>query len=100
MKIYYTIIIANIKKISIINTRGGKIMYLIGIVGRHYQNKDNQSIIQIHEQTRRFLIKEKNITCITILPTDAEDLSNIEPGEDKINKEKLDFILNMSLNTP
>ena len=69
-------------------------MYLVGIVGRAYQNKDNQNIIQTHEATRKFLSTKKNIVCITILPTENIDYINLDPGEDKLNRKKLDYILN------
>ena len=48
-------------------------MYIVGIVGRAYYNKDNQKIIQTHEAVRKYLSKEENITCITILPTEDKD---------------------------
>ena len=70
-------------------------MYIVGIAGRAYYNKDNQKIIQTHEATRRFLSKDKEIVCITILPTEDENYIDINPGSDKINKEKLDHILNI-----
>ena len=68
-------------------------MFIIGIVGRAYQNKDSQNIIQTHEATRRFLAKRKDIVCITLLPTEDEDYITLTPGEDKIDIQKLDFIL-------
>ena len=36
-------------------------MYIVGIVGRAYYNKDNQKIIQTHEAIRKFLSQEENI---------------------------------------
>lgn len=69
-------------------------MYIVGIAGRAYQNKDNQNIIQTHEATRRLLSNQEDIVCITLLPTEDEDYINIEQGEDTINTKKLDFILN------
>ena len=68
-------------------------MYLIGIVGRVYYNKDNQKIIQTHDAIRKFLASEKDIACITILPTEDIDYTNITPGSDKVSTKKLDYIL-------
>lgn len=70
-------------------------MYIVGIVGRAYYNKDNQKIIQTHEAIRKFLSQEENIICITILPTEDENYIDIIPGEDKISEKKLDYILNL-----
>ena len=68
-------------------------MYIVGIVGRAYYNKDNQKIIQTHEGIRKYLSKEDDIVCITILPTDDKDYIDIKPGEDKLSSKKLDYIL-------
>lgn len=68
-------------------------MYIVGIAGRAYQNKDNQNIIQTHEATRKFLANKEDIVCITLLPTENKDYINIEPGEDTLNTKKLDYIL-------
>ena len=70
-------------------------MYIVGIVGRAYYNKDNQKIIQTHEAIRKFLSQEENIICITILPTEDENYIDIIPGDDKISEKKLDYILNL-----
>ena len=69
-------------------------MYIVGIVGRAYYNKDNQKIIQTHEAIRKFLSQEENIICITILPTEDENYIDIIPGEDKISEKKLDYFKN------
>jgi len=70
-------------------------MYTVGIVGRAYKNKDGQGIIQTHEATRKFLASQENVVCITILPTENKDyFDEIEPGKDKIDTNKLDYILN------
>lgn len=68
-------------------------MKLIGIVGRVYKNKDDQDIIQTNEVLRRFLMQYDDIVCITLLPTEVLDYSSIIPGNDKINDNKLDYIL-------
>ena len=69
-------------------------MYLVGIVGRAYKNKDNQNIIQTHEATRKFLANKKDVVCITLLPTENKDYIDSEPGKDQIDTNKLDYILN------
>ena len=68
-------------------------MYIVGIVGRAYQNKDGQNIIQTHEAVRKFLMNRDDVVCITLLPTDMIDYYQIESGEDKVNSTKLDYIL-------
>lgn len=68
-------------------------MYLVGIVGRAYYNKDNQKIIQTHEAIRKKLCSYNDIVCITLLPTEINNLIDIKEGNDKINQKKLDFIL-------
>ena len=70
-------------------------MYIVGIVGRVYYNKDNQKIIQTNDSVRRFLSKEEDIVCITILPPEDIDYTTITPGKDKISTKKLDHILNI-----
>jgi gamma-glutamyl-gamma-aminobutyrate hydrolase PuuD len=67
-------------------------MRLIGIVGRAYYNKDNQEIIQTHDAVRRYLNLKDDVVCITLLPTNQECLTNLEPGEDYVDP-KLDYIL-------
>lgn len=69
-------------------------MYLVGIVGRSYYNKDNQDIIQTHDAIRRYLNRREDVICITILPTEKECLNNLEPGEDKVDS-KIDYLLDM-----
>ena len=71
-------------------------MYIVGIVGRAYYNKDNNKIIQTHESTRRFLAKEKEIVCITLLPDNDDNYIDIEPGKDKVDSNKIDYILDCS----
>lgn len=73
--------------------QNGTRMYTVGIVGRAYKNKDDQSIIQTHEAVRRFLADKKNIVCITILPTEDQDYVDMEQGSDNVDTTKLDFIL-------
>ncbi len=68
-------------------------MKLIGIVGRVYFNKDNQAIIQTHEAVRRIIMSYDDVTCISILPTEDMDYSTLTDGKDKINTNKLDYIL-------
>ena len=68
-------------------------MFIVGIVGRAYQNKDGQNIIQTHESIRKFLMSKDNVVCITLLPTDDVDYYQIESGDDKVNSIKLDYIL-------
>ena len=67
-------------------------MYLIGIVGRVNQNKEGQDIIQVTDAVRRMLVEKSNVICITILPTDCNNMAKIKPGEDIVDK-KLNFIL-------
>ena len=68
-------------------------MYIVGIVGRAYQNKDGQNIMQIHEATRRFLLDRDDVICIGILPTDDKDYLDIEMGKDDVISSKLDYVL-------
>ena len=68
-------------------------MYIIGIVGRVYENKDGQRIIQTHDAVRRFLTSRDDVVCVTILPTEDMDYMDIEPGGDKVNGKKLDYFL-------
>ena len=68
-------------------------MYVIGIVGRAYFNKDGQKIIQTHEATRRFFSNEKEVICITLLPDNDDNYIDIVPGNDSVNESKIDYIL-------
>lgn len=68
-------------------------MKLIGIVGRCYYNKDNQNIIQTHDMVRRMIQNFDDCTCITILPTENINYLEVSEGKDKINKNKLDYVL-------
>ena len=67
-------------------------MYLVGIVGRSYYNKDNQDIVQTHDALRRYLNRRDDVVCITLLSPEKECLTKLEQGEDKVDK-KLDYIL-------
>lgn len=71
-------------------------MKLIGIVGRAYYNKDNQTIMQVTEDLRKAISITKDITPILLLPTNKDNYLNLNMGEDKIentDQEKLDYIL-------
>ncbi len=68
-------------------------MKIIGIVGRVYYNIDNQKIIQSNEYIRKALVKYNNIVPILLLPTDNKIYIDINMGDDKINKQKLNYIL-------
>ena len=68
-------------------------MFLIGIVGRCYYNKDNQEIIQTHDTLRKMLMKNDNCVCITILPTEDIDYLKVIDGDDQVNQEKIDYVL-------
>ncbi len=68
-------------------------MYIVGIVGRAYQNKDSQNIIQIHEATRKFLSNQDDVVCIGLLPTEDYDYFDIEVGSDEVSSSKMDYIL-------
>lgn len=68
-------------------------MKLIGIVGRVYYNKDNQEIIQLNDYIRRILSNYKDIVPILLLPTSNNNYIDIGMGNDNIDKEKLDYIL-------
>ena len=70
-------------------------MHLIGIVGRCYYNKDEQHIIQTHDMVRRMMAGREDCTCITILPTENIDYLDILDGKDTVNKEKIDYVLDM-----
>lgn len=68
-------------------------MKLIGIVGRVYFNRDNQEIIQLNDYIRRVLSNYKDIVSIILLPTNNENYIDMGMGNDNIDKEKLDYIL-------
>lgn len=68
-------------------------MKLIGIVGRVYYNKDNQDIIQLNDYLRRVLSSYKDIVSILLLPTSNDNYVDIGMGNDNIDKEKLEYIL-------
>ena len=68
-------------------------MYLVGIAGRAYYNKDGQKIIQTHEATRKLLMSDDEIVCITLLPVENKDYVDMEIGSDTLDTKKLDYIL-------
>lgn len=70
-------------------------MKTIGIVARAYKNIDSNSILQVSEQVRRVLTKYDDVVSICILPTEDIVYESTNLGEDSINKEKLDHVLNM-----
>lgn len=69
-------------------------MKLIGIVGRTYYNKDEQKIIQLNDFLRKSLADYQDIVPIILTPTEQIDYLDITPGTDRVDKEKLDYILN------
>lgn len=73
--------------------KGSGIMKLIGIVGRVYYNKDNQEIIQLNDYIRRVLSSYDNIVPVMLLPTDNNSYVDINMGNDSVDKEKLNYIL-------
>ena len=68
-------------------------MKIIGIIGRVYYNKDNQEIIQLNDYLRRILSNYKEIVSILLLPTNNDNYIDIGMGNDNIDKEKLEYIL-------
>ena len=64
-------------------------MYLIGIVGRSYYNKDNQCIIQTNDYLRKYLNRIDDVCCITLLPNSKDLLSE---KDDEVDK-RIDYIL-------
>ena len=68
-------------------------MKIIGILGRAYYNKDNQEIIQTHNTVHKYFINNKDVVCITILPTEKDDYLNLNEGYKNVNIEKMDYIL-------
>ena len=69
-------------------------MYLVGIVGRSYYNKDEQDIVQTHDAIRRYLNLRDDILCITLLSPEKECLTKLGEGKDRVDK-KIDYILDM-----
>lgn len=69
-------------------------MHVIGIVGRAYYNKDNEDVIQTRDEVRRYLNKREDVVCLTLLPTDNRCLTELDPGEDKVDS-KIDYLLDM-----
>ncbi len=67
-------------------------MYLIGIVGRAYYNKDNRDIIQTRDEVRRYLNQRDDVVCITLMPSNKERMFDILEGEDTVDP-KIDYIL-------
>ncbi len=67
-------------------------MYLIGIVGRSYYNKDEQDIVQTHDALRRYLNLRDDVVCVTSLSPEKECLTKLGEGKDKVDK-KIDYIL-------
>ncbi len=67
-------------------------MYLIGIVGRSYYNKDEQDIVQTHDALRRYLNLRDDVVCVTLLSPEKECLTKLGEGKDKVDK-KIDYIL-------
>ncbi len=69
-------------------------MHVIGIVGRAYFNRENQDIYQTRDEVRRYLGNREDVLCITLLPTDNRRLTDLDPGEDRVDS-KIDYILDM-----
>ena len=67
-------------------------MYIVGIVGRVYYNKDNQEIVQTHDAVRRYIDSREDMVAITILPTE-DYYHDIADGSDKLNYEKVNYVL-------
>ena len=67
-------------------------MYVVGIVGRSYYNKDEQEIIQTHDALRRYLNRRDDVVCVTLLSPEKECLLNVDQGEDRVDN-KIDYIL-------
>lgn len=68
-------------------------MHIIGIVGRVYQNKDGQDIIQTHDAVRKMLASREDVVCITLLPTENMNYLENTEGTDIVNKAKLTYVL-------
>jgi len=69
-------------------------MHVIGIVGRAYFNREDQDIFQTRDELRRYLNNREDVVCLTLLPTEKAVLTNLEPGEDKVDT-KIDYLLDM-----
>ena len=67
-------------------------MHLIGIVGKAYNNIDNDDIFQTRDELRRYLSLKDDVICITLLPTNKERMLDIEEGKDEVDP-KIDYIL-------
>ena len=67
-------------------------MHLIGIVGKAYNNIDNDDIFQTRDELRRYLSLKDDVICITLLPTNKERMLDIEEGKDEVDT-KIDYIL-------
>lgn len=68
-------------------------MILIGIVSRMYNNLDGQDICQVHEQIRRALARYDDVCLISVLPTEDYNYNETNQGMDKVNEDKLSYIL-------
>ena len=72
-------------------------MKIIGIVGRAFYNKDNQKIIQINEDIRKFFAEEDVLT-IALLPPQNRYYVETKMGMDQlteIDRKKLDCLLEL-----
>ncbi len=67
-------------------------MYIVGIVGRVYYNKDNQKIVQTHEAVRRYIDSNNGLVAITILPTE-DYYHGMTDGSDELNFKKINYVL-------
>ncbi len=70
-------------------------MKVIGVVGRAYYNRDGQKIFQINEDIRRVLSRYDDVVSVMLLPTDSCYYTDINMGEDEVDKNKIDYILDM-----
>lgn len=72
-------------------------MKIIGIVGRAFYNKDNQKIIQINEDIRKFFAEEDVLT-VALLPPQNRYYVETKMGMDQlteIDRKKLDCLLEL-----
>ena len=72
-------------------------MKIIGIVGRAFYNKDNQKIIQINEDIRKFFAEEDVVT-VALLPPQNRYYVETKMGMDQlteIDRKKLDSLLDL-----
>ena len=60
-------------------------MYLVGIAGRSYYNKDGQKIIQTHEATRKLLMSDDEIVGVNI-PTGVPLVYEFDDNFNVLNK--------------